>query len=75
MIVIKRNCSSSIRDDPLKDKITFGDFTIVISYEDHEAFDWLKIELKASPMDLLQMIILEGIDSLTEKYGFPVVLE
>ena len=62
MITIKRNCSSSIHDNPLKDKITFGDFTIVISEEDYKVFDMLRIALEAKPDELLQTVISEGLE-------------
>lgn len=73
MITIKRNCSSSIHDNPLKDKITFGDFTIVISEVDYTAFDWLSRDLSLKPADLLQEVILAGIDRMMERYEDPVV--
>ena len=69
MITIKRNCSSSIHDNPLKDKITFGDFTIVIEGYDYKAFDWLKNELEIKPEGLLDEIIHAGLDKVFEEYG------
>ena len=36
MITVKRNCSSSVRFS--KNKVTFGDFTIVIDGEEWERF-------------------------------------
>lgn len=73
MIEIKRSCNSSIHDNPLKDKITFGYFTIVISEIDYTAFDWLSRDLSLKPADLLQELILAGIDKMMEKYEDPVV--
>ena len=73
MITIKRNCSSSIHDNPLKDKITFGDFTIVISEEDYKAFDILRVIFALKPDELLQEVILAGIDRMIEKCKDPVV--
>lgn len=73
MITIKRNCASSIHDNPLKDKITFGDFTIVISEEDYKAFDILRVVFALKPDELLQEVILAGIDKMMEKYEDPVV--
>lgn len=73
MITIKRNCSSSIHDNPLKDKITFGDFTIVISEEDYKAFDILRVVFALKPDELLQEVILAGIDMMMEKCKDPVV--
>lgn len=71
MIEIKRNCSSSIHDNPLKEKITYGDFTIVISEKDYKSYDWLKFNLGISPTEMLQLVILAGIDSMKEEYEYP----
>ena len=75
MIEIKRNCSSSIRDDPVKDKLTFGDFTIVISEEDYRAYVWLKFLLKLDPIEMLLLTINFGIDSMKEEFAYPEVEE
>lgn len=64
MITIKRNCASSIHDNPLKDKITFGDFTIVISEEDYQVFDLWRNELKCKPEELLQTVIRQGLETM-----------
>lgn len=73
MIVIKRSCNSSIRNDPVQEKITFGAFTIMIGEIDYTAFDWLSRDLELKPADLLQEVILAGIDKMMESYEDPVV--
>lgn len=70
MIVIKRECSSSIRDDPVQKKITFGSFTVRIDDWDYRAFDLLKNELKLKPVDLMEEIILEGLAALYNVNGW-----
>ena len=67
MITIKRNCSSSIHDNPLKDKITFGDFTISISEEGYQVFDLLRIELNLKPVELLEEAIAAGLQRIKEE--------
>lgn len=70
MITIKRNCSSSIHDNPIKNSLTFGDFTIRFEGCDYEVFDWLKNELKAKSEDVLQEVMLAGIIKLAKDYGW-----
>lgn len=70
MITIKRNCSSSIHDNPIKNSLTFGDFTIRFDGCDYEVFDWLKNELDAKPVDVLQEVMFAGITKLAEHYGW-----
>lgn len=67
MITIKRNCSSSIHDNPLKDKITFGDFTISISEEGYQVFDLLRVELNLKPVELLEEAIAAGLQRIKEE--------
>lgn len=67
MITIKRNCSSSIHDNPLKDKITFGDFTISISEEGYQVFDLLRVELNLKPVELLEEAIAAGLQKIREE--------
>lgn len=61
MIEIKRNCSSSIHDNPLKDKITYGDFTIVLTENDYDLLDDIMLELKLNKLDALQEVIAAGL--------------
>ena len=62
MIIIKRNCSSSVRlhED---DKITFGDFTITLDGADYLLYEKIRaLELEAcSHTVTLQKIILAGL--------------
>ena len=69
MITIKRNCSSSIHDNPIKDSITFGAFTIRIDGYDYRDFDWLKNELNLKADELLHEIIFAGLGRIVEQYG------
>lgn len=67
MIEIKRNCSSSISDRAEHHKITFGDFTIVLSYDDYGLFSDIRSELKLSPIDALQEILYAGMETLLDE--------
>ena len=60
MIEIKRNCSSSIKQS--EEKISFGDFTIVVSGGDYATFEKIlsKYQNKATA---LGMVIAQGISS------------
>lgn len=57
MIEIKRKCSSSIRNDPVKKQITFGDFTLRITEEDWEQFDLILQDSQVSPIEALEELM------------------
>ena len=61
MIEIKRNCSSSIRNDPEKLQITFGDFTIKITATNWMTFNEIIRRFNFKPDELLKNIILKGL--------------
>ena len=64
MITIKRNCNSSIKEDPEEHKMTFGAFTIKFDEDDYGAFEWLRTLLDLKSEELLQELLLAGIDKL-----------
>ncbi len=57
MIELKRKCSSSIRQDPVKHSITFGDFTLKITEDDWDIFDQVLQDCKLSPVEALEELI------------------
>lgn len=62
MITIKRNCSSSVREDPVNHKITLGDFTIKIDEGSYDMFRYLMDEIKIDAVECLRFVIYEGLD-------------
>lgn len=66
MIVIKRNCSSSIKDNLTDQKFTFGDFTIRFEEEEYRAITDLISDTNDNPVMVLQAIIEEGLWSLMQ---------
>lgn len=62
MIEIKRSCNSSIRQDPVKQQITFGAFTLRITEEDWQKFDLILQDCKLSPIEALEEMIYAAID-------------
>lgn len=62
MIEIKRKCSSSVRNDPVKHQITFGDFTLRISEADYDRFDLLMQEFDLQPIDALGEILYAALE-------------
>ena len=62
MIEIKRSCNSSVRQDPVKQTITFGAFTIRITEEDWQKFDLILQDCKLSPVEALEEMIYAAID-------------
>lgn len=62
MIEIKRKCSSSVRNDPVEKKITFGDFTIRITEEDWDHFDSVLQDCKLSPVEALEQVLYAALD-------------
>ena len=67
MIEIKRNCSSSVRNDPVKHQITFGDFTIRITEEDYDQLDLILQDCKLQPVEALEELIYAAIDLYNTK--------
>ena len=64
-IEVKRNCSSSVRTT--LDKVSFGDFTIVLDGEDFERWKKLKHDSGGlSDVTLLRDLILVGLSQMTE---------
>ena len=66
MIVIKRNCSSSIKDNLTDQKFTFGDFTIRFEGDEYRYLTDLISDTKENPVLILQAIIEEGLWSLMQ---------
>ena len=66
MIEIKRNCSSSKKDDLSKLTYTFGDYTIRFTDEEYRALTDLIAESKERPEDILQAMIEEGLYSFMQ---------
>ena len=64
MITIKRSCSSSICEDPVNHKITFGDFTITIDEGSYDIFRYLMDEIKINAAEALRFVIYEGLDAM-----------
>ena len=64
MIEIKRNCSSSIREQ--KDKITYGDFTISITGSDYEMLSKILDKYDNAAL-VLKIVIGQGIFSEYEQ--------
>lgn len=64
MIVIKRNCSSSLKDNVTDHKFTFGDFTIRFTEDEYDSLKDLLTDTKENPVLILQAIIEEGLYSL-----------
>lgn len=62
MIELKRKCSSSVRQDPVKHSITFGDFTLKITDEEWQKFDLILQDCKLSPVEALEEMIYAAID-------------
>lgn len=67
MIEIKRKCSSSIRNDPVKKQITFGDFTLRITEEDWDQWDLILQDCKLSPVEALEELIYAALDLYNTK--------
>ena len=66
MITVKRNCSSSRKDNLEKLTYTFGDFTIIFSEEEYRAITDLIAESKEQPEVILQAMIEEGLYSFMQ---------
>lgn len=64
MITIKRNCSSSVRDDPVNHKITYGDFTITIDEGSYDLLRSMMDEIKINAVEALRFAIYEGLDMM-----------
>ena len=62
MIEIKRSCNSSVRQDPVKQYITFGAFTLKITDEEWQKFDLILQDCKLSPVEALEEMIYAAID-------------
>ena len=67
MIEIKRKCSSSIRFDPVKKQITFGDFTLRITEEDYDQWDLILQDCKLSPVEALEELIYAALELYNTK--------
>ncbi len=67
MIEIKRNCNSSIRQDPVKQQITFGAFTLKITEEDWQLFDCILHDCKLSPVEALEELIYAALADYEKK--------
>lgn len=67
MIEIKRKCSSSIRQDPVKHYITFGDFTLKITDEEWDLLDQFMQDTATTPIEALQELIYAAL----WKYSYP----
>ena len=61
MIEIKRSCNSSIRNDLEKRQIIFGAFTIRITDEDWQFFDYIRVDLGLKPDEVLHEILDAGL--------------
>lgn len=64
MIVIKRNCGSSIKDSFENHAFSFGDFTIRFTEDEYDSLKDLITDTKEDPLLILQAIIEEGLYSL-----------
>lgn len=72
MITIKRNCNSSIRQDPVKQQITFGAFTLKITEDDWQLFDCVLQDCKLSPVEALEELIYAALEMYNTKLArFP----
>ena len=67
MIEIKRKCSSSVRNDPVKKQITFGDFTLRITEEDYDQWDLILQDCQLSPVEALEELIYAALDLYNTK--------
>lgn len=67
MIEIKRKCSSSVRNDPVKKQIIFGDFTLRITEEDYDQWDLILQDCKLSPVEALEELIYAALDLYNTK--------
>lgn len=67
MIELKRKCSSSVRQDPVKHSITFGDFTLKITEEDWQLFDCVLQDCKLSPVEALEELIYAALADYEKK--------
>lgn len=67
MIEIKRNCNSSIRQDPVKQQITFGAFTLKITEDDWQLFDCVLQDCKLSPVEALEELIYAALEMYNTK--------
>lgn len=67
MIEIKRSCNSSIRNDPVKQYITFGAFTLKITEEDWQLFDCILQDCKLSPVEALEELIYAALADYEKK--------
>ena len=61
MIVIKRNVSSSIKDNCIDEKITFGDFTITLSEVEYRELQAIMDDDGLKPLEALQVALEEGL--------------
>ena len=66
MIEVKRNCSSSRKDDLSELTYTFGDYTIRFTEDEYRAFTDLIADSKEKPEDLLAALIEEGLYSFMQ---------
>ena len=64
MIVIKRNCSSSLKDNVTDHSFSFGDFTIRFTEDEYDNLKDLITDTKEDPLLILQAIVAEGLYSL-----------
>lgn len=67
MIELKRKCSSSVRQDPVKRSITFGDFTLKITEDDWQLFDCVLQDCKLSPVEALEELIYAALADYEKK--------
>lgn len=67
MIELKRKCSSSVRQDPVKQSITFGDFTLKITEDDWQLFDCVLQDCKLSPVEALEELIYAALEMYNTK--------
>ena len=62
MIEIKRNCSSSVKEDPDNEKIIFGNFTIRFTDEEYHIFEAFKDMTEQSPVEALEDFLLSALE-------------
>lgn len=67
MIELKRSCNSSIRNEPEKQQIIFGAFTIKITEDDWQLFDCVLQDCKLNPAEALEELIYAALDMYNTK--------
>lgn len=61
MIEIKRNCSSSVKEDPDNEKIIFRNFTIRLTDQEYLIFKALMVMTEQPPVEALEDLILSAL--------------